>query len=365
MRAGGNDLGSGGGALSLPVLDAGRTPPARPAGDSAATQLIDAHGRVIRDVRISITDRCNFRCVYCLEPDARFMARSELLTIEEYTRIARVCVAMGVRKLRITGGEPTVHPRLLDAIAGFSALCADDVALTTNGALVTDDTARRWRDAGLNRVTISLDSLREDRFKAITRSGVTPTRVAEAVRSCQRAGLEPVKVNAVIVRGVNDDEVAALAGFAREHGVDMRLIEFMPLDDARAWDETKLVPASEMLDRVGSVYPLRPLIEGDPHSTSSNFVFADGAPGRLGVIASVTRPFCGACSRLRVTADGKVRPCLFSHDEWDLRPVLRAGATDADIAAFLADATWTKQPGHGIRSAGFTPPARNMAAIGG
>lgn len=365
MRAGGHELGAGVGALALPVLAPDRTPPQRPGAQGPALEMLDSFGRAIRDVRISITDRCNFRCVYCLEPDARFMARAELLSIEDYTRVARVCVAMGVRKLRITGGEPTVHPRLLDAITQLASLGAGDLALTTNGALVTDDVARRWRAAGLDRVTVSLDSLREDRFQAITRSGLTPSRVAEAIASCQRAGLGPVKVNAVIVRGVNDDEVVDLAAFALEHGVDMRLIEFMPLDGARAWDESKLVPAREMLDRIHAVYPLRPLREGDPHSTSSNFAFADGAPGRIGVIASVTRPFCGACSRLRITADGKVRPCLFSHDEWDLRPLLRAGAPDADIAAFLADATWTKQQGHGIRSDGFTPPARSMSAIGG
>jgi len=339
-------------------------PPERPGSLGAPLRMVDSHGRTIRDVRISVTDKCNFRCVYCLEPDAQFMGRDELMQVDEIRRLGRVLVGMGVEKLRITGGEPTVHPRLLEIIEGLAAAEPRDLAMTTNGSLVTPDKARAWRDAGLGRVTISIDSLRPDRFSAITRSACPPGKVLEAIEICNDAGLGPVKINIVIVRGWNDDEVADLAGLARRYGVDVRFIEFMPLDDARAWDRSQLLPATEALERIRAAHDLVPLDEADPSSTSFNFRFADGAPGRIGMIAPVTQPFCGACSRLRITADGKVRPCLFSREEWDLRPTLRAGA-DEDVARFLADATWTKQPGHGIDAEDFEQPQRPMSAIGG
>jgi cyclic pyranopterin phosphate synthase len=350
-------------AIALPVLDA-PAPPARPQRLGDASRMVDSHGRTIRDVRISVTDRCNFRCVYCLEPDARFMDRTEAMTAADIARLGRVLVGMGVEKLRITGGEPTVHPDLLAIIEGLARAGARDLAMTTNGSLVTPDRAKAWRDAGLGRVTISIDSLRADRFRAITRSACPPEQVLDAIAICNEAGLGPVKVNIVIVNGWNDDEVADLAGLARRFGVDVRFIEFMPLDDARSWDRSRLLPAAEAIARIRAAHDLVPLDEADPSSTSFNFAFADGAPGRIGMIAPVTRPFCGACARLRITADGKVRPCLFSRDEWDLRPTLRSG-TDADLARFLADATWTKQAGHGIGAADFEQPERPMSAIGG
>ncbi len=362
--------------IALPVLGhqtapagSGDPPRARlraaPAAAHRAGVIIDSHGRVIRDLRLSITDRCNFRCVYCMEPDVRFMEAGETLSVEELVRVARVCVGLGVEKIRLTGGEPTVHPELGRIIAGVSGLPVRDVALTTNGSLMDEGRLARWRAAGLQRVTVSIDSVRGDRFAAVTRSRSSPEEVIEGIRAATRAGFRGVKVNAVVVRGLNEDEVVGLAGLARELGVEMRYIEYMPLDSARAWDRAKLVPAAEIVERIGSAYPLVEAGREGESSTSLIYTFADGAPGRIGIIAPVTRPFCGACSRLRVTADGKVRPCLFSREEWDLRPLLRGGAGDEEIGRFLVDVTWTKQAGHGISSSGFRQPDRPMSAIGG
>ncbi len=359
-------------AIPLPILsaararrDLARVPPSAPPEVRAGRRMLDSHGRAIRDLRLSITDRCNFRCVYCMEPDVRFMDRDELLSVDEIARVARACVALGVTKIRITGGEPTVHPRLTDIIRSLAALDIPDLSMTTNGALVDDAHCAAWSEAGLSRLTISLDSLRPERFERLTRSRCTPARVVEAIRAAIRAGLEPVRVNAVVVRGFNDDEVVDLAALARDIGFEMRFIEFMPLDSARAWDRARVVPAAEVRDRIDAVLPLEPVARDNPHATALRFRFADGAPGGVGLVAPVTRAFCGACSRLRITADGKVRPCLFSRTEWDLRSLLRAGATDPDAERFLIDATWTKQAGHGISSAGFVQPERTMSAIGG
>lgn len=351
--------------LSLPIFADTPTPPAAPSHARSPHHLIDSHGRTIRDLRLSITDRCNFRCIYCMEPDVRFMPTNELLSVEELIRLARIGVGLGIHKIRITGGEPTVHPRLTDIIRGISALPIEDVALTTNGSLMDDAAAHEWHDAGLRRVTISIDSIRDDRFAAITRSNCSPKTVLNAIESSRRAGLWPIKLNAVVVRGFNEDEVADLARLAHTHGIEMRFIEFMPLDSGHAWDRTRVVPATEIVDRINAVLPLKPDGRDDPSSTSLNYTFADGSPGRIGMIAPVTRPFCGACSRLRITADGKVRPCLFSRQEWDLRPLLRRGEPDDRVSAFIADAVWTKQAGHGISSTDFIQPDRPMSAIGG
>ncbi|MCB9846535.1 MAG: GTP 3',8-cyclase MoaA [Phycisphaeraceae bacterium] len=353
--------------LSLPVIarDAeGIAPPRRDPAANAG-RLIDSHGRTVRDLRLSITDRCNFRCVYCMDPDVRFMDRATLLSVDELVRVARVCVSLGVEKIRLTGGEPSLHPDLDAVIERIAALPVKDVAMTTNGSLLDERRARRWKRLGLSRVTLSLDSLRDDRFAKLTRSNTPPRRVIEAARAASIAGLGPVRINAVIVRGFNDDEVEDLAGIARTLGVDVRLIEFMPLDSAHAWDRSRVVSADEIIERVGRRYPLRSAGRDGPGGTSLNFAFADGAPGRLGIIASVTRPFCGACNRLRVTADGQIRPCLFSTVEYDLRAALRRGDDDEAIARFLLDSTWVKPAGHAIDSTGFEQPARPMSAIGG
>jgi GTP 3',8-cyclase len=377
--------------VSLPVVetfspnDASQsTPLAQPLAPRShrqhPTRLIDSFGRVIHDLRLSITDRCNFRCVYCMDPDVKFAPKDDLLTIDEHLAIARVAVRLGVTKLRITGGEPALHPGLLDLIAGLSSLNVQDVAITTNGSFLDAATARQWRDAGLTRVTLSLDSLRQDRFKAITRSGSSVTEVLAGIAAAREAGLDPVRVNAVIVRGFNEDELVDLARLARDLAIDVRLIEYMPLDSAHAWERNKVVTATEMLERISRVFPLEPIGRDTTSSPATVFRFADrqtineteridgGAhgEGRIGVIASVTRSFCSTCSRLRITADGKVRPCLFAHHEWDIRPLLRSGASHPDaIARFLQDAVYAKSAGHAIDSPEFRQPDRTMSAIGG
>lgn len=365
-------------ALALPILSGSGNrpsheprsqplvPPDAPASPhDGPTRLRDSHGRVIRDLRLSITDRCNFRCVYCMEPDVRFMPVHELLTINEMARLARVCVGLGVEKIRVTGGEPTVHPDLARIIASLSDAGASDLAMTTNGSLMDESSLTAWRAAGLSRLTVSIDSLDPARFTRMTRSKSSPQQVVAGIRAAKRAGFDPVKINAVVVRGLNEDDVPMLAALARELDVDVRYIEFMPLDSGHTWDAGKLVPASEIVERIARVYPLVPIGRDEPSSTSLLFRFADGAPGRVGVIAPVTRSFCGECARLRITADGKVRPCLFSTTEWDVRPLLRSGASDAELTGFLVNATWTKQAGHGISSPNFEQPLRPMSAIGG
>lgn len=336
-----------------------------PAGVRAKRRLVDSHGRTIRDLRLSVTDRCNFRCVYCMEPDVRFAAREELLTCGELVRVARVAERLGVRKIRLTGGEPTVHPELEGIIRGVRAATGVELAMITNGSRVDAARARAWKRAGLDRVTISIDAVEGDRFAAITRSGTGADDVLRAVGACLAAGFERVKLNAVLIRGLNEDQTLGLAGLARRYGVEVRFIEYMPLDSARAWDAGKFVPAEETRAVIEGLFGLAAAGDDDPRGTAVTYRFADGAPGRIGFIAPVSRPFCGACSRLRVTADGKVRPCLFSVREWDLRPLLRGGADDEALMDFLIDVTWTKQAGHGMREAGFVPPARPMSAIGG
>ncbi len=354
-------------SLALPIFRTSDLPPPPPAPEGARRpgRLVDSHGRVIRDVRLSVTDRCNYRCVYCMDPDFRYMPKRELLTLEQYVAVGRVCASLGLEKLRITGGEPTLYPQLDELIAALGGLGFADIAMTTNGSRLGEMPLARWRREGLSRLTLSLDSLRPDRVERITRTRTSPRTVVDAIALARGAGFDPIKVNAVVMRGFNDDEIADFADFAREHAVDYRLIEYMPLDSGRGWSRDDVVGADEMLQRLSARHDLVPLDRDDPASTSLSFGFADGAPGRLGIIAPVTRPFCGACSRLRITADGKVRPCLFSHEEWDLRPLLRAAAADRDLAGFIADAMWTKQAGHGISSRGFLPPPRTMSAIGG
>lgn len=355
-------------SITLPVIssiDQRREPPAAPPDVRAGNRLIDAHGRTIRDLRLSVTDRCNYRCIYCMDPDFRYMPKRELLTLEEYVRIVRVLSTLGVEKLRLTGGEPTLYPELLSLMRELGRMPLTDIAMTTNGSLMSEQSARAWREAGLKRMTLSLDSTRPERIREITRTNTTLEKSIDAIRAAHAAGLKPVKINAVAMRGVNDDELAEFATFAREHDVDMRLIEFMPLDSSRAWSRKDVVTAAEILAAIRSRYELVRVNDDAADSTSMNFTFADGAPGRIGIIAPVSRPFCGACSRLRITADGKVRPCLFSHEEWDIRTPLRGGASDEELARAIIDAVWTKQAGHGIGSDSFVQPERTMSSIGG
>lgn len=349
--------------VSLPTL--GIQPP--PASDQQrlAGDLRDSHGRVITDLRLSVTDRCNFRCIYCLEPDTRFLPRQELLYREEYVQIIEACHELGVRSLRITGGEPTLYPELDALIEQVGGIGLEDIAMTTNGWSLDLDRARHWRASGLKRLTFSLDSLREDRMSEITRSKTSVRQVFEAIATARSAGFPRPKVNVVVMRHVNDDEVVDFATTARQHDLDIRFIEFMPLDSARDWDRGQVVTAEEIRRKIDAVWPLTRSDDGNPHSTSNNWSFSDGQPGRIGFIAPVSRPFCGACNRLRITAEGRIRPCLFSHDEWDLKPLLRRGVSMEHLRSFIVDAAWNKQPGHRIGQGDFQQPARSMSAIGG
>lgn len=356
--------GGGGDGAAHPVRHA----PQEAHAAARSGRLVDSYGRTIRDLRLSITDRCNFRCVYCMEPDVRFAPVADLLTVDEIVRLGRVLVGLGVRKIRLTGGEPTMRADLEEIIGGLRGAVPAELALITNGSTVDLETARVWKRAGLDRVTISIDAADDERFARVTRSRSSASRVVAAAEACARAGLGPVKLNAVLIRGLNDDQTLPLAELARRLDVEMRFIEYMPLDSGHAWDRSRLISAPETRRTIEQRYPLIPTGEDPPSSTAVTYRFADGGPGRIGLIAPVTSPFCGACSRLRITADGKVRPCLFSTSEWDLMPLLRgtqSGAGDAAIRERLIDATWSKQAGHGISAEGFEQPARPMSAIGG
>ncbi len=332
---------------------------------STGNELCDSYGRVIRDLRISVTDRCNFRCRYCMDPDIKFKRKIELLTDSEIVRLVRIASSMGVRRIRLTGGEPMVHPTLSALIRDLRELNLEDIALTTNGSLSTKTDLQELKDAGLDRITVSLDSVREDRFTHITRSSSSVARVLQTVQWAKKVGLNPVKINAVIIRGFNEDELPELADLARTMGVDVRLIEYMPLDSGRRWDMDKVFTADDMIHAVNARHRLVPIGRPHPHTPATGYRFADGSIGRIGIIATVTRPFCNACSRLRVTAEGRVMPCLFSTTEWDIRSLLRSDADDRMIAKALIAITQRKQAGHRIHEEDYQQPNRPMSAIGG
>jgi cyclic pyranopterin phosphate synthase len=325
--------------------------------------LHDKFGRQITDLRISITDRCNFRCVYCRSANPEnYRDHDEILSWPELDRLARIFLSLGICKIRITGGEPLVREGVEEYIARLHALGVDDLSMTTNGHLLAER-CERLLAAGLRRINISLDSLDPARFERITRTKAFSTVMA-GIDAAQRSRLVPAKVNAVLVRGLNDDEVESFAEFARDRGVIMRFIEFMPLDADRHWTRDLVVPAAEVHERIHARWPLVQV----PHErseTARKYRFADGAPGEIGLIAPVTQPFCGHCSRIRLTADGKLRTCLFSKDDHDLRMLLREGAGDDDIGAFIRSIVMEKEEGHRINAPGFVPPSRTMVFIGG
>ena len=326
--------------------------------------LVDPHGRTVRDLRISITDRCNFRCQYCMPAEGmQWVPRDEVLTFEEIERIAKLCVERyGFTSIRLTGGEPTVRSHLPVLIEKLSAL-GIDLAMTTNGAtlgLMAGD----LRAAGLHRINISLDSLRPERFAEITRRDRLD-QVLEGIDAAVEAGFDPVKVNCVLMRGVNDDELVDFARFGRDRGVAVRFIEFMPLDADEQWGSHRVVPSSEVVAAIDAVFPLVPAPPAERGSApASVWRYADGQ-GDVGVIGSVTQPFCGDCDRVRLTADGQVRNCLFAREESDLRGALRAGASDEELADRWRTAMLGKRPGHGIDDVSFLQPSRPMSAIGG
>ena len=330
--------------------------------------LLDGQGRVVRDLRISITDRCNFRCTYCMpEEGMRWLPRDEVLTFEEIERVARVCVErFGFDGIRITGGEPTVRAQLPVLVEKLARLRVPgtgapvDLALTTNGATL-GLLAHDLRRAGLSRINVSCDSLRRDRFRAMTRRDQLG-RVLDGIAAAVDAGFDPVKVNVVTIRGVNDDEVVDFAAFGRETGVQPRFIEFMPLDADGAWTMDQVVPSDEVVSAIDAVFPLEPVTHGP--EPAARYRYRDGR-GEIGVIASVTQPFCGNCDRIRMTAEGQLRNCLFAVHETDLRAVMRGGGSDDDLAAAVAGDVARKWPGHSIGKVTFIRPARSMSQIGG
>jgi GTP 3',8-cyclase len=325
--------------------------------------LSDKFGRQITDLRISITDRCNFRCVYCRSADPEnYRDHDEILSWPELDRLAQVFLRLGIRKIRITGGEPLVREGVEDYIARLHAMGVEDLSMTTNGHLLTER-CERLISAGLRRINISLDSLDRVRFEKITRTKSFAT-VLGSIDAVQKSKLAPAKINAVLVRRINDDEVEAFAEFARERGVIMRFIEFMPLDGDRNWNRGLVVPASEIYRRIHARWPLQQ-IPHEQSETARKYRFEDGAPGEIGLIAPVTQPFCGHCSRIRLTADGKLRTCLFSKEDHDLRALLREGALDEDLITYISSVVMEKEEGHRINEPGFLAPSRTMVFIGG
>jgi cyclic pyranopterin phosphate synthase len=332
----------------------------------AHVDLIDRFGRVVRDLRISVTDRCNFRCTYCMDEEMTWMPRSEVLTFEEFERIARLLVERyGVDGIRLTGGEPTMRANVAALVAKLAALATAegpiDVAMTTNGTTMRS-LAGKLRTAGLRRVNISLDTLDRERFAAMTRRDEL-TKVLDGVAAAVEAGFDPVKINAVVMRGVNDDELVDLATFGRTHGVEMRFIEWMPLDAGGGWDQRQVVGQDEIVGRIDAVYPLEQ-VSARGAAPADRWRYRDGA-GTVGVIPSVTKPFCGDCDRVRLTADGQFRTCLFATEESDLRAALRTGESDDQIAARIEAAVAGKWAGHHINQVDFVRPARSMSQIGG
>ncbi|MGZ4692551.1 MAG: GTP 3',8-cyclase MoaA [Acidimicrobiales bacterium] len=330
--------------------------------------LVDSFGRVHRDLRISITDRCNFRCTYCMpEEGMPWLPRSELLSYEELARVAGLLVERyDFDGIRITGGEPTVRAHLPVLIEKLSALRTSggepvDVAMTTNGAtlrLIADDLA----SAGLGRINVSCDSLRPDRFLALTKRDCL-TDVLDGIDAAVAAGLQPVKVNVVVMRGVNDDEIVDFATYGRERGISIRFIEFMPLDAQGDWTNGQVVTHDEIVAAIDAVHPIEPM--GDRGSDpAERFRYLDGK-GEVGVIASVTHSFCSSCDRIRLTAEGQLRNCLFAIDEFDLRGPMRSGATDDELAAIVERAVGAKWAGHSINQVHFIKPKRGMSQIGG
>lgn len=347
--------------------------------------LIDSHGRTMRDLRVSITDRCNFRCLYCLpetEEAANFYRtrfdapsanraihhewkpKSAILTFEEIERVVRLAVSLGVNKIRLTGGEPMLRRGLEELVRRIASIPGiEDLALTTNGFLFAPK-AKALREAGLKRVSFSMDSLDRANFRKMTgRDGLE--EVLRGIQLAQDLGFHPVKVNAVMIRGLNDHELEALVEFAREKNLQLRFIEFMPLDSGRAWQRELVVPGKEILARLQQKFSLRPVTSANKSETAKRWAFADGSTAEIGIIAPVTEPFCGHCNRIRLTADGKIRTCLFSIGEHDLQPLLRGNGSDAEISQRLREIVGLKEDRHHIGEPEFVQPARTMSCIGG
>jgi cyclic pyranopterin phosphate synthase len=326
--------------------------------------LVDGHGRRIGDVRVSVTDRCNFRCQYCMPAEGLpWLERAEILSFEEITRLVSLLARLGVSSVRLTGGEPLVRrdfPRLAAMLAAVPGV--EDLSLTTNGYLLERDAAALV-GAGIDRFNVSVDSLQRDRFFDMTRRDALPRvlRGLEALAAFPEA--HPIKVNAVALRGFTEDEVIPFAEFARSHPYEVRFIEWMPLDGDRAWSRERMLPGDELRALIHAVHPLE-AEPREPHATARVYRFADGL-GRIGFINPVSEPFCGDCDRIRITADGRLRTCLFSLHETDLREPMRAGAGDGELTQIIRDAVWRKELKHHVNDPGFVQPERSMSAIGG
>ncbi|HTQ39548.1 MAG TPA: GTP 3',8-cyclase MoaA [Pirellulales bacterium] len=327
--------------------------------------LLDAFGRIHNSLRISVTDRCNLRCFYCMPmEDVQFLPRSELLTFEEITRFVQAMAKLGIDKLRLTGGEPLLRHQLPKLVKMLSAVPGiRDIALTSNGLLLSEQ-ADALHAAGLHRLNVSLDALSETAFQRIARrKGLQ--RVLDGIFAAQQAGFGNIRLNAVSIRGMTEDEIVPLALFARRHGLELRFIEYMPLDAEHHWNHDQMLSGDEVRDIIErEVGTLEPLPVADPSQPAADFRYLDG-DGRVGFINPVSQPFCGACNRLRLTAEGQVRNCLFSTVEWDARALLRSGASDDELAILVAACVRAKKAGHGIDTPDFVQPARAMYQIGG
>ena len=326
--------------------------------------LRDGHGRLIGDVRVSVTDRCNFRCQYCMPAEGLpWLERDEILSFEEITRLVALLAEMGVRDVRLTGGEPLVRrdfPRLAGMLSAHEEIA--EVSVTTNGFLLERD-AEALVDAGVDRFNVSIDSLQQDRFYELTRRDALPQVLRGLERLASFPAAHPIKVNAVAIRGFTEDELLPFAEFARRQPYEVRFIEFMPLDADHAWTPDQVLTGAEIREAIGAVYPLEPEPR-EPSATARVYRFADGQ-GRIGFINPVSEPFCGDCNRIRLTADGRLRTCLFSLNETDLRGPLRAGAGDDELEVIIRDAVWRKELKHHVGEPGFIQPPRTMSAIGG
>ncbi len=331
-----------------------------------AGRLADKFGRTITDLRVSITDRCNYKCVYCRTGSVG--AQFAELSMNDYLRMIRVFVSLGIQKVRLTGGEPLLRKDIISLVEQLFLLRTPegqplDLALTTNGHLLAE-MAAPLAHAGLSRVTVSMDAVDPAIFARITRVPGSFEKVLAGVRAAQRAGLGPVKVNCVLLRGFNDDQIVPFARFARDEGVIIRFIEFMPLEEDRLWTPEVVVPLSEVVSKLNSFRPLVSLAPNHPAETARRYTFDDGV-GEVGIIAPVSQAFCGACSRIRLTSDGKIRTCLFSHFDHDLYGVLARGGSDDDLVAFIEKTVEAKEARHHIGEPGFVKPSRSMVHIGG
>lgn len=329
-------------------------------------RLRDRHGRAITDLRISITDRCNYKCVYCRTGNEGAVYAE--LPIDDYLRIARVFVGLGIEKIRLTGGEPLLRKGLTELIRELSRMrtldgAPLDLALTTNGHLL-EAMAQPLRDAGLGRITVSMDAVDAETFTRITRVPGSYDKVLAGIRAAKRVGLAPVKVNCVLLRGFNEDQIVSFAQFSRDEGVVVRFIEFMPLEEDRLWTPDVVVPLEEILAALRSFRPVVPLTPNAASETALRYTFDDGL-GEIGVIAPVTHAFCGQCSRVRLTSDGKIRTCLFSQMDHDLYGVMQRGGSDADLVGFIRRTVEQKEVRHHIGEPGFLKPSRSMVHIGG